>query len=51
MGLRKLKKMRNEFISYLKTYFGKNYENLHWGFLEEDDFVLGPNMTGQIQMP
>jgi len=44
----------SDFINFLKLYY-RDYvsmgnllpdDKLHWGFLEEDDFVLGPNFTG-----
>jgi hypothetical protein len=43
----------HEFITFLKTYYPKKApsllveDKLHWGVLEEDDFVLGPNFSGE----
>eukprot|EP00347_Sterkiella_histriomuscorum_P005241 403357349 len=44
----------NEFIKFLKTFFKPIYQSqpidaLNWGYLEEDDFILGPNYLGQQQ--
>jgi len=38
----------NEFIQYLKQFFKVQYEALHWGFLEEEDFLMGPNYIGVL---
>jgi len=36
-------------MAYARTYFRLSYESLHWGFLDEDDFILGPGQTGSLQ--
>jgi len=43
----------HEYIQFLKTYYPSKAagllpdDKLHWGILEEDDFVLGPNFSGE----
>ena len=44
-----------DLIQFLKTYFKQHIQQtkmladdqLHWGYLDEEDFVVGPNFSGQ----
>ena len=35
----------------MKNIHGIVWENLKWGFVDRDDFILGPNGHGQLANP
>ena len=38
-----------EFLTFMNTFHKVQWESVKWGFLDGDDFIIGPNQSGQYQ--
>ena len=38
----------NEFLHFMKLYHKISWENVKWGFLDKEDFFIGPDGNGVI---
>jgi len=38
-----------EFLVFMNHFHKVNWESVKWGFLDKDDFIIGPNSSGVYQ--